>query len=628
MNTESFNNRTTDMLVPVSRRTAVKIIAGTSLALAISPSLAFAEEEEPSEATAEDPQSLMNSWRYRNGELIDTTPAENGIAPLSSTTPYGQDANGNWCNKYGEPIPGALLRGIDVSEHNGTIDWATVASKGNVDFAIIRCGYGTDIASQDDKQFLNNVRGCISNGIPFGVYLYSYASNTSRAQSEANHVLRTLGEAGVGPNDLSYPVYYDLEQETDGKPSGLSSSGSPVYLSNSDLANIASAFCSVIQSAGYTVGVYANTNWWTNYLTGSVFGSWSRWVAQYNRTCTYAGTYDIWQAGSDGSVSGINGRVDINFDFVGFAGDDAWSRIYGQHHLDTMALISKTGWSSSSSVVIATEGTYWDALTASALAGIYNCPILLTTSNALSAQTKSEIARLGAKTAYVVGGPIAIASSVDSQIKAAGCTKVERVYGQDQQGTARAIAERVVASSGKSDLCIIATSYTFQDSLSISPYAFWAKAPIYLCESGSNELSTDTLNAIKSAGFKKALIVGGPIAVSSNVEPQLKRYGVTSIERQYGQTEYETSTAIAKWEIARGMTANYMALATGVTYYDALAGGALCGKNGSVLVIASDYNRSSISDFIRPQKSSIETGYVFGGPIAVSDATWRELTRA
>ena len=146
MSTEPFNNRTTDTPVPVSRRTAVKIIAGTSLALAISPSLAFAEEKEPSEATAEDPQSLMNSWRYRNGELIDTTPTENGIAPLSSTTPYGQDANGNWCNKYGEPIPGALLRGIDVSEHNGTIDWATVASKGNVDFAIIRCGYGTSPA--------------------------------------------------------------------------------------------------------------------------------------------------------------------------------------------------------------------------------------------------------------------------------------------------------------------------------------------------------------------------------------------------------------------------------------------------------------------------------------------------
>lgn len=608
----------------ISRRSAVKIIAGTSIAMAISPSFAFADD-----TMSDDPQnreSLMNSWRFANGELAETP--DEGIMPLEVASPYEKDANGNWCNSQGDPIQGALLRGIDVSSHQSTISWSTVRSQGNIDFAIIRCGFGSNYGDQDDSQFINNIRGCINNGIPFGIYIYSYAYSTAAAQSEAEHVLRKIKEAGLGTNDVVYPVYLDLEQEKDGRPAGVDDSNKFVSLSNSDLLNIASTFCSTIQSAGFMPGVYANLNWWTHFLPDKTYNNWSRWIAQYNTQCDYDGSYDIWQAGSNASVSGISTRVDVNFDFVGLSGGAKWSRIYGQSHLDTMALISQTGWSASQSVVVATESTFWDALTASSLAGACNCPILLTSPTSLSSQAKSEITRLGAKNAYVVGGPLAIGSAVDAQIKAVGCSKVERVYGQDQQGTARKIAEKTAALSSKSDLCIIATSYTFQDALSVSPYAFWAKAPIFLCESGSNKLSTNTLKAIKSNGHTKALIVGGPIAVSSEVESQLKNYGVTSIERKYGQTEYETSAAIASWEIEHGMSACNTALATGNTYYDALAGGALCGKNGSVLVIANDSNRSCITGFIKQKRDSVEKGYVLGGPIAVSESTWRELLRA
>ena len=214
-----------------------------------------------------------------------------------------------------------------------------------------------------------------------------------------------------------------------------------------------------------------------------------------------------------------------------------------------MQAISKAGWSQSDTVVIATDATYWDALAASSLAGAYDCPILLTQNGSLSSQAKAEIKRLGAKTAYICGGPIAIASNVDNEVRAAGANPV-RVYGQDQQGTARAIAERV-KSVASSDTCIIATSWKFQDALSVFPYAYAKHAPIlFLCESGSNALSSATLAAIKAGGYKRAIVVGGPIAVSADVDGQLKSIGV-SVERKYGQTEYETSLSIAEWELAR-----------------------------------------------------------------------------
>lgn len=606
----------------IVRRDAVKLIVGASAAIALFPSLAFADAEEGPQGD----QSAMNSWRFDQGELIEDE-EENGISTYSSNTAYGKDSAGNWCNNQGDPIPGALLRGIDVSEHQGSIDWRSVKNSGSVDYAIIRCGYGSDYAEQDDKQFLNNVRGCLDNGIPFGIYLYSYACSISMARSEARHAFRMLNKAGLGPLDLDYPVYLDLEeQDASGQPTGVINNDNKVRLSNATLADIASAFCSEIEAAGYTAGVYANTNWWTNFLTGSTYNKWSKWVAQYNTVCTYDGIYDMWQAGSNAYVPGVNGKVDVNFDYLGAGGNYVWSRIFGQDQLGTMRSISQAGWNASSAVVVATQDTYWDALTASALAGIHDCPILLTASSSLSAQTESAIAQLRATTAYVVGGPLAIASTVDAQIKNAGCGNVIRIYGEDQQGTARAIAEQVVKAASP-NTCIIATSWKFQDALSVSPYAYWKKAPIYLCNDGSNKLSAETEKAIAEVGYQNAIIVGGPIAVDSGVEARLKNCGVSSVRRIYGETEYETSTAIASWEIECGMNVNKMALATGNTYYDALAGGALCGRNGSVLVIEKNANRTAITSFIASHKNEINVGYVFGGPLAVSSESWLTLLR-
>lgn len=181
---------------------------------------------------------------------------------------------------------------IDVSVHQGTIDWTKV--KNYVDGAIIRCGYGSDITSQDDKKFKANVEGCIANGIPFGVYIYSYAKTVAEAESEAAHVLRLLKPY---KDKISYPVYYDLEEAG----------------TESTAVQRAIAFGNKIEAEGYWCGIYANQYWWQTYLKSSL-DRFTKWVAKYSssKPVGISGTYDMWQYSSTGSVSGISGNVDMN----------------------------------------------------------------------------------------------------------------------------------------------------------------------------------------------------------------------------------------------------------------------------------------------------------------------------
>ena len=219
-----------------------------------------------------------NSWRYQNGQPVEMEESLEaaGIQAFSA---------------------GGYL-GIDVSHHNGTVNWQAVKDSG-IDFAIIRCGYGDDLTSQDDAQWERNVSECERLGIPYGVYLYSYATSEEQARNEARHALRLL--EGHSP---SLPVFIDYEE-----PRNLVG-GTEL------LGDMAQIFCDAIQQAGYAAGVYGSLNWWNNYFTASEFSneSWYRWVAHWgSSSCGYNGRYEMWQYTSDGSVSGISGRVDMNY---------------------------------------------------------------------------------------------------------------------------------------------------------------------------------------------------------------------------------------------------------------------------------------------------------------------------
>lgn len=324
-------------MLSVTRRQALLIAAGLGLSSFIDSSPALADEVEEVTDVLDDCDRVANSFRYRDGEPI-VEDDDFGVMTLSSVVPWGKDEAGNWCNNLGEPIPGALLRGVDVSSHQGKIDWEA-AKKDGVDFAIIRAAWSTPYTNSKgeyqngiDSYWECNVSECERLGIPYGAYIYSYATQANYAVEYADHILKLL--EGHTP---SYPIYIDIEDE------------STRY---GNLNAVAKAFCERVEDAGLRAGVYASKSWFTDYLASSELDQWSKWVAQYYSECTYAGSYDMWQASSSTEVDGI-GRVDINFDFVGLA--DAPLPLYrlynpndGQHHytlsVNERNVLSSIGW--------------------------------------------------------------------------------------------------------------------------------------------------------------------------------------------------------------------------------------------------------------------------------------------
>lgn len=253
-----------------------------------------------------------DSWRFSGAQLL-RAPATDGVSLLSSAdyvefdTQLTFDGYVTVNRQTGSQrlVPGAIAKGVDVSEWNRTIDWDAVKNDG-VKFAIIRVGYGNDYSDQDDEYWERNVSECERLGIPYGVYIYSYAKDVDMAKSEADHVLRL-----IDGHDLAYPVYFDMEAGSQLDATG----GDPA-----ELGKLASAFCDKIEAAGYAAGVYANKFWFDNYLTDPAFDQWDHWVAEYGASqCHYEGDYSMWQLSSGGRVAGINypeddegGRVDVN----------------------------------------------------------------------------------------------------------------------------------------------------------------------------------------------------------------------------------------------------------------------------------------------------------------------------
>ena len=188
-----------------------------------------------------------------------------------------------------------IYDGIDVSSHQGVIDWQSAAP--SVDLVIIRCGYGGDMESQDDSQWLNNIEACTRLNIPIGVYLYSYAKNEAMAQSEVDHVLRMIGDY-----DLDLPVYLDLEDDT-------------IYYkcSKRQILRNTTKFNNAIAEAGYAPGVYANHSWWNDVLIYEEYDQWNKWVARYAKTPNYDKPHQMWQYSDKGVLPGIVEKVDMNY---------------------------------------------------------------------------------------------------------------------------------------------------------------------------------------------------------------------------------------------------------------------------------------------------------------------------
>lgn len=193
-----------------------------------------------------------------------------------------------------------MKNGIDVSEWQYNIAWDKVKT----DFAIIRLGFATT----KDKCFEANLKGCLENEIPFGVFIYSYANSWEKLYREIEYTLSELAKMDKKP----FCVFIDMEDK------------STVEVGKSILTDYAIEFCEQIKEAGYKAGVYANENWFTNHLdvahiadAGNVI-----WCAKYSSTPPkIAAKYDIWQYTSRGEVEGIDGNVDLDYMYTDLVTD-------------------------------------------------------------------------------------------------------------------------------------------------------------------------------------------------------------------------------------------------------------------------------------------------------------------
>ena len=169
-----------------------------------------------------------------------------------------------------------MLKGIDVSSYQGNIDWVKV--KPYIDFAIIRCGWGNNSRRQDDTRFERNAAMCKELNIPFGVYLYSYATNLDEARSEVLHTLRLIKD-----KKLEYPVFLDVESKRQ------------MNMRKEDLVEVVKYYCEEMERNGYYVGIYASLNTLRSHLDSRELDAFDKWVAEWNDRFTYKGKAGMWQ---------------------------------------------------------------------------------------------------------------------------------------------------------------------------------------------------------------------------------------------------------------------------------------------------------------------------------------------
>lgn len=314
----------------------------------------------------------------------------------------------------------------------------------------------------------------------------------------------------------------------------------------------------------------------------------------------------------------------------------AWSRLWGQTAYDTMQVILRTDGEfpdgSGGTVIVATGDGYWDALSASGLAGINKAPVIITNGDRLNAQAKAEIARIKPKKILVMGGPIAITPTCYEQIKAMCPSGTKRIWGERADDTAVKIYEEG-KDWGKT--AVIATSGGYWDALSIAPFAYSKNAPVFLTIAGQPNnkklLSDFTLSALRTGGFERVIIVGGPVAVPKSAEEQLASigFGKERVERIYGDTAIETSGKIAAWELKdEEMSLESLAVATTDGYWDALTGAALAGKQNAILVLVGPNGDYRALDAVYGYNGTVSNGHVFGGPVAISDGIFERISGA
>ena len=214
---------------------------------------------------------------------------------------YGDEVHGNntVTDDFYKYFGGEDMKGIDVSVHNGNIDWNKVKADG-IEFAILRAGFGR-LEKQKDEKFEQNYAGAKAAGIPVGAYWYSYAMDEDEARLEADVFLKV-----IKGKQFEMPVYFDLEEKKQ------------FDLGKEKVSAIMRAFLERVESAGYFTGLYGSASSLTTHTADDIKTHYTIWLAHWVDKTNYSGAYGIWQYSEKGHVDGISGNVDLDICYKDF----------------------------------------------------------------------------------------------------------------------------------------------------------------------------------------------------------------------------------------------------------------------------------------------------------------------
>lgn len=340
-------------------------------------------------------------------------------------------------------------------------------------------------------------------------------------------------------------------------------------------------------------------------------------------TIAEEGAYTLTVTAVDTSGNTSAETVAFTIDFEAEDPHVAFTTIAGADRYETTVKTSQTAFESASTVVIATGENWPDALGGAALAGAKGGPILLTRAASLPPTVLAEIRRLGASEAIILGGEGAVSPAVEQALAAElGGNAVSRIGGATRYETAELVARatRDALGGSYSGMCFVATGESFPDSLAASPLAAAQGWPLVLTEPGA--LAPSARQAMEEIGVSGAVVLGGAGVVAESVESTLAAWlGDDAVERISGVDRYETAAEVADFAVAQGLCWDGAAIATGLDFPDALAGGVLQGRAGSVLLLTRGTTLvAPVRDRLAAECGDVRSLRYLGGDGAVSCA--------
>ncbi|WML41218.1 cell wall-binding repeat-containing protein [Neobacillus sp. OS1-2] len=283
-------------------------------------------------------------------------------------------------------------------------------------------------------------------------------------------------------------------------------------------------------------------------------------------------------------------------------------RVSGSTRYSTAVEISKQGWNTADTVIIARGDDFPDALAGASLAYKLDAPILLTNKDVLSVETATEIKRLKASKAIILGGTSAVSAPVEANLKALNMT-TERIAGSNRFETAKLIAERL---GGNPDTAIVAYGYDFPDALSVASYAAKNGYPILL--TNKEALPKETSDSL--IGKAKTIVIGGEGVISNQVYTK-----IPGAQRITGENRYATGANLIN---TLKLSTDKVFVANGRGFADALTGSVLVAReNASLLLVEKNYVPAEIGQVI--SKNRVNHVTVLGGEEAVSMSTTNEI---